>query len=110
MSLINLICRSGTGKTLCLCHRMLADRDRDRLLSEPSQLFVSRSKRLCELVRSYQQQRYAGSGRKMEHADFLTLDIFIERMEVVVSKDCGHSASVYICIYIYTHTYIYIYI
>jgi hypothetical protein len=46
-----LLGRSGTGKTVCICNRM--ELDRKRYESDPhfSQLFVSRSKRLCRYVK-----------------------------------------------------------
>jgi hypothetical protein len=50
-----LLGRSGTGKTVCLCERMVADRERAAAQGGAlKQLFVARSPRICELVREIQ--------------------------------------------------------
>ena len=50
-----LLGRSGTGKTVCLCERMVVDRERALALGGGiRQLFVARSARMCELVRGIQ--------------------------------------------------------
>jgi hypothetical protein len=45
-----LLGRSGTGKTVCICNRMELDRKRYENDPHFSQLFISRSKRLCRYV------------------------------------------------------------
>ena len=88
-----VIGRSGTGKTVCLCDRMLRDR---QLTGVRHQLFVSRSKRLCEFVRAYYQQRLLKTQTSVEaeatdeeegemplpqRVDFFTLEKFIREMD-----------------------------
>ena len=87
-----VIGRSGTGKTVCLCDRMLRDR---QFTEVRNQLFVSRSKRLCEFVRAYYQQRLLKTQRSIEagaiddegeaplpqRVDFFTLEKFIREMD-----------------------------
>ena len=55
-----LLGRSGTGKTVCLCERMAADRAQAAEAGGPAvrQLFVARNRRLCELVRGIQVACY----------------------------------------------------
>ena len=98
--------RSGTGKTYYLVNRMQSDAraaaesssasDNKGVGNAFSQLFVTRSARLCELVKylyrdgdensssaakNQQQQQ-----QQQQRADFRTLEQFISNMEVVV---CG---------------------
>jgi hypothetical protein len=50
-----LLGRSGTGKTVCLCEQMVADREQAAALGVGlRQLFVARSPRMCALVRGIQ--------------------------------------------------------
>ena len=61
--------RSGTGKTICICNRMLRDR---QLLGSVTQLFVARSRRVRELVKSLQQQH--STAQQLEHTRFLRFE------------------------------------
>ncbi len=75
-----LIGRSGTGKTICVSERMVGDREISTRLGSPLfQLFVSRSQRLCNFVRSHQRQRT--SDEDLQQCDFLSLSKFISKME-----------------------------
>ena len=90
-----VIGRSGTGKTVCLCDRMLRDR---QLTGVCNQLFVSRSKRLCEFVRAYYQQRLLKTETSVEaetideegemtlpqRVNFFTLEKFIREMDRII--------------------------
>ena len=90
-----VIGRSGTGKTVCLCDRMLRDR---QLTGVCNQLFVSRSKRLCEFVRAYYQQRLLKTQTSVEaetideegemtlpqRINFFTLEKFIREMDRII--------------------------
>ncbi len=71
-----LLGRSGTGKTVCLCDRMTRDRVAAQLsgLTNFSQLFVSRSKRLCEFVKHYQTSELSSTAA---NTNFMTLDSFV---------------------------------
>ena len=51
METVLLLGRSGTGKTICIANKMQADR---RVAPGTSQLFVTRSLRICHLVASLQ--------------------------------------------------------
>ena len=91
-----VIGRSGTGKTVCLCDRMLRDR---QMTGVRNQLFVSRSKRLCEFVRAYYQQRLLTTPTPVEEkatdeesesvlpqrVDFFTLEKFIREMDRTIT-------------------------
>ena len=89
-----VIGRSGTGKTVCLCDRMLRDR---QSIGVRNQLFVSRSKRLCEFVRAYYQQRLlktptsveaideGGESALLQRVDFFTLEKFIREMDRTIT-------------------------
>ncbi len=92
-----LLGRSGTGKTVCLCDRMSRDRESARVASGKSsslrQLFISRSRRLCEFVRSYQLRHGACQAEVLQGADFVTLDGFVLHMEGVVSRHRGGQAN-----------------
>lgn len=83
--------RSGTGKTLCLCERM--SRDKNMLMRVSTewkgrpQLFVCRSKRLCEFVKGWVQKSSPTSEIQDVGADFMTLEKFIRHMEAVVPCD-----------------------
>lgn len=48
--------RSGTGKTVCICNRMVCDADFHRDPTELRQLFVSRSNRIKDLVERLVQE------------------------------------------------------
>lgn len=93
-----LLGRSGTGKTVCLSDRMAQDRDRMRIgrgTACCSQLFVSRSKKLCEFVRAY-QTKICADASDLDQTDFLTLDLFVSRMEKVVASCTATAGSQYL--------------
>src|SRR5690606_39024702 len=77
--------RAGTGKTVCLCDRMTRDRQAAAVHGHTlSQLFVSRSKRLCEFVKTHQEQQ-STDGTDLASTDFITLDQFMCHMETTLS-------------------------
>ena len=80
-----LLGRAGTGKTVCLCERMVEDRERAADRGALRQLFVSRSARLCALVRDI-QARQCGEAA-LATADFLTLDAFLARLQRSLVED-----------------------
>lgn len=100
-----LIGRSGTGKTLTLCERMIRDKVLLSSISDEwigaSQLFVCRSKRLCEVVKSCvtKQSAFSTTNSNKEsfqdsvQADFMTLDKFIRHMDSMIVSD--HVNKVY---------------
>ena len=70
-----LLGRAGTGKTVCLCERMVKDRERAELTGGLRQLFVSRSARVCVLARGIQTSQCGEAA--LNGTDFLTLDAFL---------------------------------
>ncbi len=80
-----LLGRSGTGKTLCLSERMTLDRE--RAPNGISQLFVSHSRRVCELVRGLQQRQ--SDALQRVPADFMTLDAFVSHMHSAICSRLG---------------------
>ncbi len=71
-----LLGRAGTGKTICLCERMLEDRQRAESPEGLRQLFVARSARLCALARGIQVSQCGEAA--LSSTDFLTLDAFLK--------------------------------
>ena len=86
--------RSGTGKTYYLVNRMqsdaraaAADSSSDKEMGNAfSQLFVTRSARLCELVK-YLYRDGDEKSASNQRADFRTLEQFISHMEMVCAMD-----------------------
>jgi hypothetical protein len=83
-----LLGRSGTGKTICICNRMEFDGqknefDRQQNAGDPffSQLFVSRSPKLCKYVENSISPR--------EGSKFVTFDKIISELERVLPKVGG---------------------
>ena len=84
-----LLGRSGTGKTYYLVHLMQSDA-RAAVKSSPvravdntfSQLFVTRSARLCELVKYLYREGGVESIGSSQRVDFRTLEQFIFHMEM----------------------------
>ncbi|KAK3261472.1 hypothetical protein CYMTET_29619 [Cymbomonas tetramitiformis] len=67
-----LLGRSGTGKTLCVCNRMAYDHDRSATARRPlRQLFVARSRRVCDLVRRLREQHADASLTPPSFGEFL---------------------------------------
>ena len=114
--------RSGTGKTLCLNERMTRDRHIDaggeatkrgggdvqgssathnnnksnNNSNNMTQLFVSRGRRLRELVRSLQIQSCCGERSHEEQlalTDFLTLEQFLVQMEIAAAVTAAVAAA-----------------
>lgn len=98
----------GTGKTVCLSNRMASDRKEKMKHNGKiiSQLFVCRSRRLCEAVKRFQSEYYnspevgadvAGDERfkNVNNAVFRTLDEFIDRVDSVVSREKNPSTNTY---------------
>ncbi len=71
-----LLGRAGTGKTMCLCERMVEDRERSELPGGLRQLFVARSARVCALARGIQASQCGEVA--LTGTDFLTLDAFLK--------------------------------
>ena len=86
-----LLGRSGTGKTLSLCDRMRIDRHKNNLFSI-SQLFVSRSNRLCEMVKSVQKRECSADELSKTH--FMTLDKFILKIEKLVKSSSSETSFI----------------
>lgn len=89
--------RSGTGKTYYLVNRMQSDAraaaaaasssDKEMEMGNAfSQLFVTRSARLCELVK-YLYRDGDEKSASNQRADFRTLEQFISHMETVCAMD-----------------------
>jgi hypothetical protein len=87
-----LLGRSGTGKTLCLSERMTLDRE--RAPSGMVQLFVSHSKRVCELVVRSIQERH-GDAPHRGPVDFMTLDAFVSHMHGAICSRLGLAEPAY---------------
>lgn len=78
-----LLGRSGTGKTVCTAMRIVREAQRAKAAR---QVFVARSRRLCEHVARVLQS----SGACSEHdapAETLDLDAFVDRLAVLVRSD-----------------------
>lgn len=75
-----LLGRSGTGKTICICNRI--EYDRQRFGQDPtfSQLFVSRSSRLCKYV-----QEAAGVTANAKES-FLTFKELIYQLDTTLPQ------------------------
>jgi hypothetical protein len=71
-----LLGRAGTGKTMCLCERMVEDRERAELPGGLRQLFVCRSARVCALARGIQASQCGEVA--LTGTDFLTLNEFLK--------------------------------
>ena len=84
-----LLGRSGTGKTYYLVNRMQNDARAtmnasvDLVDNTYSQLFVTRSARLCELVKYLYKNDEDDEKNSSKRADFYTLEQFISHMESV---------------------------
>ena len=87
-----LLGRSGTGKTLCLSERMTFDSDTERAPDGINQLFVSRSKRVCELVRGIQQRSVTP---RLVPVDYMTLDAFLSHMHLAICSRLGLAERAY---------------
>ena len=74
----------GTGKTVCISDRMMADREATRSSAQPMlQLFVCRSSKLCEFMKGFQRQSV--SEHDLLYTDFQSLKVFLEGIENICS-------------------------
>lgn len=84
-----LLGRSGTGKTLCLIDRMVQDRRQGGSLGltqsadGTEQLFVCRSRSVCEFVRRYQEHHCAPY--ELQYVKYSTFDHFLSAIEQLSS-------------------------
>ena len=82
----------GTGKTVCISDRMMADRDESRSAAQPMlQLFVCRSSKLCEFMKGFQRQHV--SEHDLLYTDFQSLKVFLEGIENICSGITGTNIS-----------------
>lgn len=85
--------RSGTGKTRYLSARMSSDRDNPLVTN---QLFVARSKRLCELMKVYYQTDQSSEDtRRDQQVDIMTFDKFIKVIDHAIIIKHGPTDKVY---------------
>jgi hypothetical protein len=85
--------RSGTGKTRYLSSRMLSDRDNPLVTN---QLFVARSKRLCELMKVYYQADQSSEDTwRDQQVDIMTFDKFIKEIGQAITTKHGLTDKTY---------------
>ena len=66
-----LVGRSGTGKTVCICDRMIQDRNSNEGTNTIRQLFLCKSKPLCEFVKRYVKQHCSMSSVDHDDMEFV---------------------------------------
>ena len=84
-------CVAGTGKTICIGDRMRSDREASlRSGQSITQLFVTRSPRLCSFMKLYQQQQKGEQETGEASAvDYLSLSEFVSHFEAACCRFKG---------------------